>query len=211
MSIFKNLIGTLLANFSDWIKINDNISGFTIEDFPYATGVDENTVKPHCALCVTVNNCYFKNEENKKPIEFDYGKYSLAQIPIFNRGLYHPNCHCQKYAIPEPNSDEIQLVVNEGKKAYLFNDKLGIVMYIGYKENEQEKFYEVFESCVKNAFVRGNYYKRAHDKYGFRINIQVEMAGVNEKRGKTFKFNAGFTIFPNGKLKMNTPFGGWTK
>ena len=65
--------------------------------------------------------------------------------------------------------------------------------------------------AMKEAYVLGNYKRKAHDKYGFRINIQVEMPGVNEKAGKIFKFNSGFTIFPNGKLKMNTPFGGWTK
>ena len=57
MSLLNNIRETLLADFSDWIKINDGKSGFTIEDFPYATGVDEDVTKPHCALCVTVNNC----------------------------------------------------------------------------------------------------------------------------------------------------------
>ncbi len=71
MGIFDSIQETLTAKFSDWIKINDNKSGFTIEDFPYETGIDEKITKPHCALCVSVNNCYFKNKEDKKPIEFD--------------------------------------------------------------------------------------------------------------------------------------------
>ena len=106
---------------------------------------------------------------------------------------------------------KIQLLINDGKKMYLFSDKLGIIEYMGYKESEKEKFYTTFENCVKQAFSEGKYYKRVHDRYGFRINIQVEMPGVNEKIDKIFRFNAGFTIFPNGKLKINTPFGGWTK
>ena len=65
MSFFDNIKDKLTASFSDWIKINDNKSGFTIEDFPYATGVDEELTNPQCALCVSVNNCYFKNEEDK--------------------------------------------------------------------------------------------------------------------------------------------------
>ena len=34
MGIFDNIKDELTASFSDWIKINDNKSGFTIEDFP---------------------------------------------------------------------------------------------------------------------------------------------------------------------------------
>ena len=94
MSVFDNIKDKLTASFSDWIKINDNKSGFTIEDFPYATGVDEELTNPHCALCVSVNNCYFKNEEDKKPIEFNYGKYSLNQIPFLNRAFLSQNQLC---------------------------------------------------------------------------------------------------------------------
>ena len=32
-----------------------------------------------------------KNEDNKKPEEFDYSKYSLIETPMEIRGLYHPN------------------------------------------------------------------------------------------------------------------------
>lgn len=66
------------AYFSEWIKINDNKSIWTIEDFPYKTGVDEELTYPHCWKCVTINNCIFKNEDEKKPVEFDYNKYSYT-------------------------------------------------------------------------------------------------------------------------------------
>ena len=80
------------AYFSEWIQINDEKTscGWTIEDFPLSPGVDENLTKPHCWKCVTVNQCWFKNEEEKKPKKFDYSKYKL--VP--NKGLYHFFCHC---------------------------------------------------------------------------------------------------------------------
>ena len=37
MSIFDDLFNYLLANFSEWIKIEDYKSEWTIEDFPYET------------------------------------------------------------------------------------------------------------------------------------------------------------------------------
>ena len=39
MNMFENMQDKLLAIFEDWIKINDNQSMWTIEDFPYITGV----------------------------------------------------------------------------------------------------------------------------------------------------------------------------
>ena len=54
---YKDLIN---ASFSKQIKVEDNQSKWTIEDFPYNTGVDEDITKPHCWKCVTVNKCWFK-------------------------------------------------------------------------------------------------------------------------------------------------------
>ena len=88
---FKNL----LSKDNNWVKINDPKSQWTIEDFPYETGVDENITYPHCWRCVTVNNCCFVNEKNKKPQAMDYSfelirslleKFGLDAI----LGLYHP-------------------------------------------------------------------------------------------------------------------------
>ena len=76
------------AHFSDWIKINDDKTGcgWTIEDFPYNIGVDENLTEPHCWRCVSVNQCWFKNEAKKKPEHFDYSQYSYTQMPKSKRG-----------------------------------------------------------------------------------------------------------------------------
>lgn len=94
MNAFESIQDKVLANFSEWIQINDPKSNWTIEDFPYETEVDEDATKPHCWKCVTVNQCWFKNENGKKPITFDYSKYSFSEVPKSKRGLYHPNCHC---------------------------------------------------------------------------------------------------------------------
>ncbi len=90
MTMFEDIFDKLLASFSEWIKIGDPKSTWTIEDFPYETGVDEKITNPHCWKCVTVNQCWFKDEDGKKPQEFDYSQYSLIAIPMSKRGLYHP-------------------------------------------------------------------------------------------------------------------------
>lgn len=96
MKTFEDIKNKVLSKFNTWIKINDNKSKWTIEDFPYETGVDEIVTNPHCWKCVTLNQCWFKNEEGKKPKEFDYSDYSLIEVPLSKRGLYHLNCHCKK-------------------------------------------------------------------------------------------------------------------
>lgn len=39
----------------------------------------------------------------------------------------------------------------------------------------------------------------------------IDIPGANEKLGKTYKIESNYMILPNGKLKMNTPIGGWQK
>ena len=85
MNVFDNIREKLLSYFntndeisSDWIKINDGSNPWTIEDFPYRIegaqflseeekqkmlGVPEDGVDDHCWKCITVNQCWFKNED----------------------------------------------------------------------------------------------------------------------------------------------------
>lgn len=41
MSVFDELFRKVLSNFSEWIEVYDFKSQWTIDDFPYQTGVDE--------------------------------------------------------------------------------------------------------------------------------------------------------------------------
>ena len=47
MSILDSYKDLINASFSKWIKVEDNQSKWTIEDFPYSTGVDENITYSH--------------------------------------------------------------------------------------------------------------------------------------------------------------------
>lgn len=96
-------------------KIEDNESKWTIENFQYNTGVNNNITYPHCWKCVTVNKCWFKNESNKKPEEFDYSFTGISKKLI---GLYHPRCHCKKLANDVPKIKEIIILDVRSK----FND-----------------------------------------------------------------------------------------
>ena len=59
MGIFDNYFGK-------WIKVLDYQNNITIENYGYDTGIIEGTTKNHCVKCVAVNQCWFKDEINKK-------------------------------------------------------------------------------------------------------------------------------------------------
>lgn len=155
MNMFDEIREKVSINLSDWVKINDPKSKWTIEDFPYDTGVDENLIRPHCWRCVTVNQCWFVDKEGKRPQEFDYSKYSFADIPLVKRGLYHPNCHDQKIKISTPKEKDITLVLPQGKIDYLFREKAHIYDAMGYHSNKEMMYaYELTKKIIKDQFCK---------------------------------------------------------
>jgi len=211
MSVFDDIIEKVTASFSDWVKINDPKSKWTIEDFPYDTGVDENLTRPHCWRCVTVNQCWFVDKQDKRPQEFDYSKYSLVDIPLVKRGLYHPNCHDQKIKITTPKESQVKFIVPPRKDEWMIKDKGHLLKQMGYKETEFIDAINIIKNLTAEEFVKGNYIFRAHDKTGFKIGFILNFPGKHEDYGKFYKLKTGWSIFPNGKLKCNTLIGGLKK
>jgi len=194
--------------FSDWIRVNDKLSGWTIEDFPYKTGVDEDLTKPHCWKCVTVNNCWFKNEDNKKPEHFDYSNYSFGEIAKSKRGLYHPRCHCKELAINVPKEKDIDIIMTMGKINDFFDDKLDWYHNWGYKNKDKNDFVELLKDKTIKAYRKGSYAKEKHTRFGYQINIEVAIDGINEKKGKSYLIKTCYMVFPEGKLRCVTLVGG---
>ena len=217
MKVFDNMRDKLLSYFttndeisSDWIKINDKRTtcGWTIEDFPYNIGVDENLTDPHCWKCVSVNQCWFKNAEEKKPEHFDYSKYTFAQIPKSKRGLYHPNCHCKERAINVPKLKDITIIKDNRKIKSFFDNKSGWFHGWGYLDKDKDEFINTIKSLVLEQYRKGNYQKEKHTRFGYQINVPISIPGKNEKLGKFYNVKSAYMIFPNGKLRCITLIGG---
>ena len=208
MSVFDKIKDRLTAKYSEWIKVEDDKSGWTIEDFSYETGVDEQLTKPHCWKCVAVNKCWFANEKGKKPDVFNnVGQTSIEWITSED-GLYHPRCHCEEIAI-EPIAEYIKFIIPVGKIDWLVNDKAHLLSVMGYKVTDVNEVLEIIKKLTAEQYVAGNYEKKVFDEKGFRIGIVIDkFPGKGEKRGKLYKVKSGWTIFPNGKLKSNTLIGG---
>lgn len=203
---YKDLIN---ASFSKWIKVEDKQSQWSIENFAYDIGVDEDVTYHHCWECVTVNKCWFKNEETKKPKKSNYAPFSYNQISKMTRGLYHPKCHCKEFAINVPKEKDINIIIDIGKEYYFFKDKLGLFHSWGYTDKEKNAFIKMFKELVIDAYRQGNYHKEKHTRAGFQINLTIKIPGKNEKSNKEYDVKSAFIIFPEGKLRCITLIGGW--
>lgn len=185
-----------------------------MDDFSYETGIIEEQVKPHCVKCVAVNMCWFKNEQDKKPEHFDYSKYSFTEVPFLKRGLYHSNCHCREIRIASPHIDQISIVELDNKMKYAIKDKIGLLNSFGYTAKDENEIANIIANLSKQSYCMGKYEKVKIDpemiKYGFKINIMIDFPGKGLKFGKTYHIKSCYMIFPKGKLKNNTPIGGWS-
>ena len=208
MGILDEYADLINASFSRWIEVEDDQSRWTIEDFPYSTGVDEAVTYPHCWRCVTVNHCWFKNEANKKPSRFDYSNTSFSQTPLSKRGLYHPHCHCKESTINVPKVNNIKLILDNAKKNYFFDSKLGWFHSWGYKNSDKNNFIEMIKNKIAEAFRYGNYTKEKLTRTGYQINISITIPGKNEKINKEYEIVSAFIIFPKGTLRCVTLVGG---
>lgn len=209
MGVFDGIKDIITANFSEWIQVFDKKSNWTIEDFPYSIGVNDYVTYPHCWKCVSVNQCWFKNEDKKKPIEFDYSNYSFGQIALSSRGLYHPNCHDKKKSINVPKVNDIKLFGLEEKTQDFFDKKSDWYYSWGYNDKDKANFLKSFFELTKQEYRYGNYEQEKHTRYGFQINIFVTINGVNEKKNNEYIIKTCYIVFPNGKLRLITLVGGW--
>lgn len=193
-----------------WIQILDSKNDeVTIEDFHYSDGVNGVITMSHCEKCVAINQCWFKDEKEKKP-----KPYPILGIKFLDDlanevmpGLYHFRCHCYEFGIITPDEEQIELIVPRGKEEWLFSDKGQWINSLGYFNKEE--FLTMLYSYVKKAYCNGNYNVIEHTKFGLKINLFLLIPGGGTKVGKNYKIKSSFMVFPNGKLKCNTLIGGW--
>ena len=204
MGVFDGILG-------NWIQIKDDQCPLTIANYSYKTGVIEGTTGNHCVPCVVVNNCWFKDEPNKRPtVENLIAPTKVSDIKSFdNAGLFHPHCHCKEIRLPDPDLNDIKLIEVDRKMAWTYSEKHEWIHSMGYESCED--FSESFYLALKKAYLYGNYIIQYIDNYGARIRLFLELPGKGENINKIYEPTSAFMIFPNGSLKCNTILGGKRK
>lgn len=149
----------------------------------------------HCSICLNINGCCF-------PIN------NMPEYPL------HENCHCrlievhniaataicdinkfEKYVFNEDNK------INKGKKA-LFES-------LGYAKIDSVYLQNEFTEQAKIKYLNGDFILGLLDIYGQRITIEIVLPR-KDKIG-IFKFKAGFIVYPDGEIKLTTPYAGVIK
>lgn len=151
--------------------------------------------KTHCPECLKLDGCWFQN--NKAPM-----------CP------HHPYCHCTlepiDYAIVLKN---VTVDSAYGKyDPFLFNTrgeythgKEKLFKLWGYSVDDIPWLKAEMERQAQEKYLSGDYKLGKLDKWGQRIDIQIE---IPRKIGEgTVTFGSGWLACPNGHLQMATPYG----
>ena len=76
----------------------------------------------------------------------------------------------------------------------------------GYSVDDAKWLQAEIERQAREKYISGEYILGKLNVFGQRINIVIE---IPRKDGSvTVTFTSGWMVLPNGKLKLNTPYGG---
>jgi RHS repeat-associated protein len=82
---------------------------------------------------------------------------------------------------------------------------------LGYTREDSEALTDMWQRQGAEKFAKGDYTLGEADQYGQRINIEIEVPGVGDKAGEVSYMRSGWMMKPDGTIKLNTPFSGFTR
>lgn len=152
--------------------------------------------KTHCDVCLKLDGCCFL--ESKSPV-----------------WPHHPFCHCTLDPIDYPEVLMHAKTYSEYSKfdPYLFDPdnvykhgKNRAFESWGYTVDDARWLQAEIEKQALEKYLSGEYTLGKLNEHGQRINIRVT---IPRKDGTgEVSFMTGWMVKPNGKLKLNTPYGG---
>lgn len=82
---------------------------------------------------------------------------------------------------------------------------------LGYGKEHSETLAREYEKQAMEKVARGEYQLGKADQYGQRIDVEIELKGVGESADKVSYLKSGWMKYPDGSIKLNTPFTGFTR
>jgi len=151
----------------------------------------------HCEVCLKLDKCWFTDET--KPL--------LPQ---------HPHCHCVVEVIsPDKVRNEARSECDIRKfNAYIFNPeyddgKMELFESWGYDILDSEMLQKEYEHQALEKYIKGEYTLGKLDKEGQRISISIELS--NKNKDIIVTAISGWMVYPEGKIRLNTPLAGGKK
>lgn len=76
----------------------------------------------------------------------------------------------------------------------------------GYDKADSEMLQRVFEKQAIEKYIQGQYALGKLNEQGQRINIRIRLERKNND--EMVSFISGWMVYPNGKIRLVTPYGG---
>ena len=150
----------------------------------------------HCQECLALDGCLFL--ESKAP-----------------PWPHHPNCHCTlepvDYAMvllsasADSDYSKFDPYLFDPNNCYKHGKNRAFESW-GYSISDSPWLKEQFEKQALEKYLSGDYTLGKLDKYGQHISIRIEIP--RKDRIGTVSFLSGWMVYPNGKLRLATPYGG---
>lgn len=158
--------------------------------------IHRNLSDNHCSECLMLDGCWFEKDKTPKHPQ-------------------HPFCHC---VLEELHYDEV-MAKSTAYSAfskydpYLFNrdnayshQKQYLFEAWGYSIEDAEWLKLEIEKQALENYKNGNYELGKLNDKGQRVSIRVEI--VRKDTGNKVSFITGWMVYPNGHIKLTTPYGG---
>ena len=158
--------------------------------------IHRNLSDNHCLECLMLDNCWFLR--NKAP-----------------PWPHHPYCHCLLESISHDLVSKNAVAKSNYSKfdPYLFNpegkyphNKEKLFNSWGYTIDDAKWLQKEIEEQALQKYVNGEYKLGLLNSYGQRISLRIEIP--RKDNGEAVSFTTGWTVLPNGQIKLNTPYGG---
>lgn len=177
-------------------ELKNFLSGLWGENYDWVKWVHRNLSENHCSECLRLDGCFFKAEKHPPH-------------------PHHPSCHCilENISQSKVKANASAYAAYQKFDPYLFNtkgkekhNKEKLFYSWGYDVNDSNYLKKQIEKQGLEKYLSGDYKLGVLNNYGQRISIRIEIP--NKITNENVSFIVGFMVYPNGKLKLTTPYGG---
>lgn len=144
----------------------------------------------HCMVCTALDGCYLL--DNKRPEQPLHSKCDCQKkdINFFTvKNKVKSECDIRKFTEYVFKGSEASKGKNKIFYDLGFNIKDSYYLQLEYNKQSQEQY------------INGNYKLKKLDRKGQRLAIPILLNGKS--------FYSGWMLYPEGRIKNTTPFGGW--
>lgn len=150
------------------------------------------------------------NEYHDNCDKFNGCYFIVKQMPKYPQHRYC-QCRLDKIAKPIPNITAKANVDIRKFTEYVFSDKYDdgkktLFENWGYNIDDSAYLQQLFVSQAEQKYCGGDYLFKGTGQYYANIQITIELP---TNSGKTQKIKTGWTVYPNGIIKLSTPFTGF--